>query len=56
MKTLLTFLSISCLNGAFLYPLFVGGLGRPVSWFMVALLAVIGTLCLYLLVRFRKVL
>jgi hypothetical protein len=56
MKTLLSFLTISCLNGAFLYPLFVGGIGRPVSWLLVALLAVTGTLCLYLLVRFRKVL
>lgn len=54
MKTILTLLAVTLLNGAFLYPLFMGGVGRPVYWWLVALMAVIGVGCMYLLVRFRR--
>jgi hypothetical protein len=54
MKLLLNLLAILCLSGAFLYPLFFGGTGRPVLWWLVALMAGVGVGCLYLLVRFRK--
>lgn len=54
MKTLLVFLSVTLLNGAFLYPLFYLGMGRGVSWWLVAAMAAAGTFCMYLLVRYRK--
>jgi hypothetical protein len=54
MKILLSFIAVSCLNAAFLYPLFIGGLGRPVSWLLVACLTAVGAGSIYLLVRFRK--
>ncbi len=54
MKKLLNFLAVSLLNGAFLYPLFASGTGRPVAWWLAALMAGGGVGCIYLLVRFRK--
>ena len=54
MKNLLNFLAVLLLNGAFLYPLFYGGIGRPVAWWLVGLMAVAGIGCLFLLVRYRK--
>ncbi len=54
MKTLLNFFAVLFLNGAFLYPLFYSGTGRPVKWWLVALLATAGIGCIFLLVRFRK--
>jgi hypothetical protein len=54
MKTLLNFLAVLLLNGAFLYPLFFGGTGRPVAWWLVVLMTCGGIACIYLLVRFRK--
>ncbi len=54
MKTLLTFLAVTMLNGAFLYPLFFLGVGRKVSWVLVAGLLGGGIGCLYLLVKFRR--
>jgi hypothetical protein len=56
MKTQLNFLAVLLLNGAFLYPLFYGGTGRPVAWWLVILMAAAGIACLWLLVRYRKVL
>ncbi|HTP65036.1 MAG TPA: hypothetical protein VMJ66_06560 [Geobacteraceae bacterium] len=56
MKNLLTFLAVLLLNGAFLYPLLFAGIGRPVMWWLVVLMAVGGIGCLYLLVKYRKVL
>jgi hypothetical protein len=56
MKTLLNFLAVLLLNGAFLYPLFYGGTGRPVAWWLVGLMAVAGIGCIWLLIRYRKVL
>jgi hypothetical protein len=53
-KTLLVFLAVTLLNGAFLYPLFYLGLGRGVSWWLVAAMAAVGAFCIYLLVRYRK--
>ncbi len=54
MKTLLNFLAVILLNAAFLYPMLFVGIGRPVAWWLVALMAVAGVGCIYLLVRFRK--
>ena len=54
MKTLLIFLAVTLLNGAFLYPLFYGGIGRPVHWWLVAGMAAGGVACLSLLYRFRR--
>jgi hypothetical protein len=53
-KTLLVFLAVTLLNGAFLYPLFYLGLGRGVSWWLVAAMAAAGAFSMYLLVRYRK--
>jgi hypothetical protein len=54
MKHLLNFLAISLLNAAFLYPLFYWGIGRPVAWWLVILMALAGIGSLWLLVRFRR--
>jgi hypothetical protein len=54
MKTILTFFAVTLLNGAFLYPLFFGGIGRPVHWWLVAAMAAGGSGCIYLLVRYRR--
>ena len=43
MKNLLNFLAIALLNGAFLYPLFFSGIGRPVAWWLVGVMAAGGT-------------
>lgn len=54
MRTLLTFLAVTLLNAAFLYPLFYQGVGRKVSWLLVAGMAAGGIFCFYFLVRYRK--
>ena len=54
MKLLLNFLAVLLLIGAFLYPLFYSGIGRPVAWLLVALMTAGGISCIFLLVRFRK--
>jgi hypothetical protein len=54
MKLLLNFFAVVLLNGAFLYPIFYIGIGRPVAWWLVALMALGGIGCIYLLVRLRK--
>ena len=54
MKLLLTFGTVSLLIAAFLYPLFVLGAGRPLSWLAECALAGGGCGGLYLLVRFRR--
>jgi hypothetical protein len=56
MKNLLNFLAVFLLNGAILYPLLFVGIGRPVAWWLVLLMAVAGIGCIWLLVRYRKVL
>lgn len=54
MRLLLNLFAVLFLNGAFLYPLFYGGTGRPVAWWLVVLMACGGISCIYILVRFRK--
>lgn len=54
MKALLSLLAVGLLTGAFLYPLFSLGAGKGMSWWLVAAMAAVGVVCLYLLVRFRK--
>ncbi len=54
MKNLLNFFAVLFLNGAFLYPLLYCGIGRPVKWWLVALMAFAGSGCIYLLVRYRR--
>jgi Flp pilus assembly protein TadB len=54
MKQLLNILAISLLSTSFLYPIFYGGIGRPVAWWLVVLMLLAGILCIWLLVRFRK--
>jgi len=53
-KPLLTLLAVSLLSGAFLYPLFSLGVGKELSWWLVAAMAAGGGVSLYLLVRFRR--
>lgn len=54
MRLLLNFFAVLLLYGAFFYPLFYGGTGRPVAWWLVVLMAAAGVGCIYLLVRYRK--
>ena len=54
MKNLLNFLAVVLLNGAFLYPLFFSGIGRPVTWWLVGVMAAGGIACIYLMVKYRK--
>ncbi len=54
MKNLLNFFAVLLLNGAFLYPLLFAGIGKPVAWWLVALMAIAGIGCIYILVKFRK--
>jgi hypothetical protein len=54
MKLLLNFLAVILLNGAFLYPIFYIGVGKPVAWWLVVFMTLGGIGCIYLLVRFRK--
>ena len=56
MKLLLNFFAVVLLNGAFLYPIFYIGIGRPVAWWLVVLMAGGGIACIYILVRYQKVL
>jgi hypothetical protein len=53
-KLLLTFCTVTLPIGAFLYPLFVWGAGRSLSWLVEAGLAGGGGAGLYLLFRFRR--
>lgn len=54
MKPLLQFVAATLLNGAFLYPLFYAGIGRPVSWLLVTAMAAGGCGCFYLLIKYRR--
>ena len=54
MKALLNFFIVILLNGAFLYPLWFSGIGRPISWPLVIFMAGGGIFCLYLLVKYRR--
>jgi hypothetical protein len=54
MRLLLNFFAVLLLYGAFFYPLFYGGTGRPVAWWLVVLMTIAGVGCIYLLVRYRK--
>lgn len=54
MKVLLTLLAVALLTGAFLYPLYIGGIGRPVFWPLVAIMVIGGAVCLWLRVKYRK--
>jgi len=54
MKLLLNFIAVLLLNSAFLYPVFYIGIGKPVAWWLVALMTAGGIACIYILVRFRK--
>ena len=56
MKNLILFASSSLLTSTFLYPLFFLGVGRKVSWLLVAAMAGGGIGGIYLLVRYRKTL
>jgi len=53
-KPLLQFAAATLLNGAFLYPLFYVGIGRPVSWWLVAAMTAGGCGCFYLLIKYRR--
>ena len=54
MRALLLFLAGTLVNAAVLYPLLFAGVGRPVSWPLVAGMAGGGIFCWYLLIRYRK--
>jgi hypothetical protein len=54
LRLLLNLFAVLLINGAFLYPVFYIGTGRPVAWWLVVLMAAAGVGCIYLLVRFRK--
>jgi len=53
-KKLLTFGAVSFLCAALLDPLWASGLDRPIPWIRDLVMAGIGAVCFYLLVRFRK--
>jgi hypothetical protein len=53
-KYLLTTGAVGFLCTAFLDPLWASGLGRPISWFRDIFMGVIGSVCIYLLVKFRN--
>lgn len=53
-KKLLTFGAVGFLCAAFLDPLWVWGLDRPIPWFRDILMAAVGVVCFYLLIKFRK--
>lgn len=54
MKTLLTVLCVTGLNGALLYPLLMVGAGRTLNLVIEAALLVTGSGGLFLLYRFRR--
>jgi hypothetical protein len=54
MKKLLTFGAVSFLCSAFFDPLIASGLGRPIPWLRVIVMASAGTACYYLLIKYRK--
>jgi hypothetical protein len=56
MKLLLNLFAVMLLNSAFLYPLFFFGIGKPVTWWLVGLMAFGGIGCIFLLVSLRKIL
>jgi hypothetical protein len=54
MKKLLTFGAVGFLCAAFLDPLLASGLERSIPWLRSILLAIAGSVCYYLLIRFRR--
>ncbi len=54
LKYLLTIGAVGFLCTALLDPLWAYGLDRPISWFRDVLMGMIGSVCFYLLVKFRK--
>ena len=54
MKTLLNLGAVGLLTAALLDPLVCSMLGKPVPWWRDILMALGGTACIYLLVKFRK--
>lgn len=54
MKKLLSWGGAGLLSSALLDPLVSATLGQPVPWLMDFLMLVGGSICLYLLVRFRE--
>jgi hypothetical protein len=53
MKKLLGWGGVTLLTTALLDPLIYGGLGNPIPWGRDALMAVGGSLCFWLMIRFR---
>jgi len=54
MKKLLTFGAVGFLCSAFFDSLVASGLDRPFPWLRVIGMAIAGSVCYYLLVKFRK--
>ena len=51
---MLTMVCVSCLVGVTIYPMFMSGLGRPISLMIEAGLASVGAGSLFILIKYRK--
>lgn len=54
MKKLLTFGAVGFLCGAFFDALLASGLERPIPWLRIIASVIVGSVCFYLLIRYRK--
>jgi hypothetical protein len=54
MKKLLSFAAAGLLTSALLEPLFYAGLDRPIPWGRDLLMAVAGSACFYILIKYRN--
>lgn len=54
MKKLLTFGAVGFLCGAFFDALLASGLDRPIPWLRIIASVIVGSVCFYLLIRYRK--
>jgi hypothetical protein len=54
MKKLLTFGTVGFLCGAFFDALLASGLERPIPWLRIIASVIAGSVCFYLLVRYRR--
>ena len=54
MKKLLTFGAVGFLCGAFYDALLASGLDRPIPWLRIIASTIVGSVCFYILIRYRR--